>query len=407
MKNFLRKYPDIFKTLCLLLLILTFSCSKYEYRTIEEPAYLRVFNCLDYLTTISNKDSPVSYLTMLIDPEFDAVGVPIGGVIVGDFMDTRRLYAPPFPNYTGNVSTSNYEYPGSADVLVAPVLNGFNLSAWAQIPSGRHRIVFVFRPRTEVPFASLGERFRKQITIDTVINLDAGEVYTLNVIQQDYKTKENAIYLRQENFHKQAFDNQRVYVNFYNLSSNGYWQAPGNEKPRIRDSFDGSTEPSLGIRDTMNIYFSLYTGDAMSTNNFSLPNRIPGYADMLWGPLIRDQENNAVHPYYSFPLILNADIISLKSPLVPSFTFARPSIDPSQDITGTPLTELLTLVCDLTMQNPTLMTRRRSQPLYNPIVTTHSGGNREQSFATINTVEVINGSVYLTSVQRTFLPPVY
>jgi hypothetical protein len=43
----------------------------------------------------------------------------------------------------------------------------------------------------------------------------------------------------------------------------------------------------------------------------------------------------------------------------------------------------------------------------NMIVNIHSGTYNPRSFATVNTVEIVNGNVYLTTIQRKYAPPVY
>ncbi|HEX8021210.1 MAG TPA: hypothetical protein VF500_14800, partial [Mucilaginibacter sp.] len=83
------------------LLILASGCSKVEYRKIDSPAYLRVFNNLNYTISLQNKDEPVPFLTMLIDPQTDQDGMPVSAAIKGDFLDQRDPYAPPYPSHAG------------------------------------------------------------------------------------------------------------------------------------------------------------------------------------------------------------------------------------------------------------------------------------------------------------------
>ncbi len=45
--------------------------------------------------------------------------------------------------------------------------------------------------------------------------------------------------------------------------------------------------------------------------------------------------------------------------------------------------------------------------LPNLIVTTHSGVYNPRSFGTVNTIEIVNGSMHLITVQRVYDPPVY
>ncbi len=133
---------------------------------------------------------------MLIDPEMDGQGLPNNAGIVGDFLATRQLFSLSYPinaansDISGSVLSgrggasaslypSNFEYPGNAHVLTAPAINGFDLSAWAQIPSGKHRIMFIVRPQNNTPFKNLSALIRGNILIDTTVELAHGEVYTM------------------------------------------------------------------------------------------------------------------------------------------------------------------------------------------------------------------------------------
>lgn len=408
-KNY--KSKALMLAICLFCLLgISYSCSKFEYRTIEEPAYLRVFNCLYYKISAENP-MPTPYLTMLIDPQFDQNGIPIGAAIVGDFMDTRRPYAPPFPNYTGNVSKTNYDYPGNADVLVAPIMNGYNLSGWAQVPAGEHRVMFVFRPKNEVPFAELEERFRKQITVDTTFNLSPKEVYTMNVLQADFTSKKNMAYLRQETFYKQGFDTEKIYFNVYNLSSKGYWKAPNNQKD-VYPSFHGDRKPVPGIQDEMNIYTSLYDMPEVRTdlNNYisiSTFNKISGFENRFAGKVFHDLSGR-VTPYHSIPLFINKkpgqvwSNVGVQISLTAIYTADEGYVNYDY---GTQRMEISCIV-------PTYMDPYKNSYINvyeaNELpVTTHSGTNKKQSFATVNSIEVVNGKPYITSTQRTFPKPIF
>jgi hypothetical protein len=41
------------------------------------------------------------------------------------------------------------------------------------------------------------------------------------------------------------------------------------------------------------------------------------------------------------------------------------------------------------------------------VINIHSGTYNPRSFATVNTIEIINGRAYLTTVQRKYDPPIY
>jgi hypothetical protein len=192
------------------------------------PAYLRVFNVVPFALTPFNSAGATPFFTFLFDPKMDGNGVPSGGYIVGDFLGIRQLYCTSYSINEGNslnasldtsVTTSiNYEYPGEAHVLTAPPINGFDLSAWAQVPSGKHRVLFISRPQTDTAFANLSATIRKTVVIDTTIDLQAGEVYTLEAVARNLDSNTYGAYLRQEQFIHQSFSDSNMYVGVFNLS---------------------------------------------------------------------------------------------------------------------------------------------------------------------------------------------
>lgn len=384
-----------------LLALLITGCSKVEYAKIDEPAYLRVFNNLNYTIGLENKDEPVPYLTMLIDPELDASGMPVSAKIKGDFLDQREPYAPPYPSHVGSGTTvNNPEYPGRENVLVGPVLNGFDLSSWAQIPSGKHRVLFMFRPKNTVPFFNLDAKLKKTVMIDTTLVLDSKEVYTLHVLQKDYTSKRNGIYLRKENFHKLSLSDSLVYVNFYNMSAKGYWQADNNKK-------GGNSYPrgslSNGIKDQMNIFYSLYK------NAPSRLSPLTGYHGKYLTSLTRNSEILEVAPYYSFPLFADKASNGIYTDIWQRFDLLAPGMD----VTNIPYVgnQLQTdnnwapINCLLNGKSP--IGNDNGATLPNMIVNIHSGIYNPRSFATVNTIEIVNGYVYLTTIQRKYAPPIY
>jgi len=378
-------------------------CSKVEYTKIESPAYLRVFNDLNYVQTLDTKDQEIPFLTMLIDPVMDQDGMPVSTAILGDFLDQRAPYAPPYPSHIGNsTSVNNPEYPGKEDVLVAPVVNGFDLSSWAQIPSGSHRIVFMFRPKNTIPFFSLESRLKKKVLIDTTMVLDAQEVYTLHILQKDYVSKKNGILLRQENFHKLPLSDSLVYVNFYNLSAKGFWEADNVEKGG-NNYVKGAV--GNGIRDRMNIFYTLYRGnDAKSA--------VPNFTGNFLGEVKRNTGELTVNPYYSFPLFadplsdgIHTDVWQRLDVMAPGFAPASKPYggsDLNTDNNWAPLS----FYSNGTVK-PIQYGDDNSITLPNMIVNIHSGIYNPHSFATVNTIEFVNGNVYLTTVQRKYAPPIY
>lgn len=223
-------------------------CKKYmQAPEVGKPAYLRIFNDIPYSLDGTSAGQPLPFLTFLLDPKMDEKGVPGGGEIVGDFLATRQLYSLSYPINAGNVSQRvNYDYPGRLPVLTAPPINGLDLSAWAQVPSGRHRVMFVTRPFTDTPFANLPVKARQKILIDTTIDLQAGEVYTMETVATDLDKARYGLYLRKESFVHEKFDDDKIYISFYNLSG----------APRASAVYYGSASQSLYCRDTINVSYT-------------------------------------------------------------------------------------------------------------------------------------------------------
>ncbi len=213
-------------------------CKKYEIEPqVEDPAYIRVFNDLAIPKDFAHGQQASPFLAFLMDPQTDAAGIPSNAAIIGDFLGTRQLYSPSYAANEANSSVGNnttggplahqdppnltpvkYEYPGNEHVLTAPVINGFDLSAWAQVPSGKHRIMFVLRPQNAIVFKDLSPSIRSGILLDTTIMLEKGELYTLEVVSRDLDKGKYGLYIRKEQFIHQAFDANKQYVGFVNLS---------------------------------------------------------------------------------------------------------------------------------------------------------------------------------------------
>ncbi len=371
-------------------------CRKTDYTTVNEPAYIRVFNCLDYKITVDNKDAPQPFLTFLVDPELDAEGIPVKAAITGDFLDKRLAWSRPYPD-AGNTAVFQTEYPGTAKVLAGPILNGYDLSSWAQISSGKHRVMFFSRPLSTVPFFDLEKDWRRYKLIDTILDLQAQEVYTIHVLEQEAINKTPGIYVRNETFVKQPISDSLVYVNFYNLSSKGFFRY-GKIDPENR-----ANAYNLKIRDTMNVYATLVKYS--STGEIS---KIPGFTGNLMGSMIRSQEP-VVQPYYSFPLFPDTSsnrIFAGKANQV--FTFLLPGYSPLSnpfwqlEESGGLFTEL-----NIGPQRPAFAFSITADMNTGMVVTGRSGKYSNRSFATVNTIEYINGKFFLTTIQRKYEPPVY
>jgi hypothetical protein len=176
-------------------------------------------------------------------------------------------------------------------VLTAPSLGGFDLSAWAQVSSGQHRVLFVSRPQNYTAFASLSDSIRRRVLIDTTITLQTGEVYTMEALLMNIDASRYGIYLRHEDFTKQSFDANKNYLSFYNLSS-------------VRSSFSGlALSPSTYFfPDTMNVYYTCYTFNDAGTpfgGNYFSP--LTGFNNNFIASIDGTLQPNA--GYYSLPVL--------------------------------------------------------------------------------------------------------
>lgn len=400
------------------IMIAAAGCKKVEYTTINNPAYVRVFNDLNYTQNYADKLAKYPDLCMIINPVLAADGTPTGGDVIADFLDKRAPYAPPYPSHSGNsTSLQNPEYPGKANVLVGPILNGFDLSSWAQMPSGKLRFMFFYRPYNEIPFFQLDRQLQQDVLLDTTLNLDAQEVYTLHVLQRDYVTKKKGVILRKETFQKLPLADTLAYVNFYNYSSKGYWQADESQKPTGGANLLRSFKS--GVKDEMNIYMSIYNGQVTPVSPTNSP-VITNYDRKYIGRLIRDADGSQVNPYVSFPIWVAPKADSIKTDIWQRFDFLAPGLD----IMNTPYRvagnntnystygNFAAVNCLL---NGTLTTTTLTANTYfqnatmvpNMLVNIASGTQKSKTFATVNTIEVINSNVYLMTVQRKYPAPTY
>ncbi len=230
----------------LAMLSIVMACQKFnKVSSLSSPAYIRVFNDISNRVDILHKNNANSVLTFIMDPDATPDKIPLGGKIVADYLNTRYLYSLSYSSLAANSgksinsipitvkgnqdsistaysrtesSTRHFEYPGSAHVQTAPIINGLDLSAWAQVSSGTHRIVFISRPITITPFSDLVATDRNRVIVDTTVDLKAGEVYTLEAVNSDQDSNKYSLYIRQEDFIHQKFSLDNNYVSFYNLS---------------------------------------------------------------------------------------------------------------------------------------------------------------------------------------------
>ncbi len=389
------------------ILLVLAGCRKVDYTLIDQPAYLRVFNDLNYAQSMDAKDSKYPSLCMIINPVLDAGGMPTGGEVVGDFLDKRDTYAPPYPSHVGNsTSVQNPEYPGKEDVLVGPILNGFDLSSWAQVRSGKLRIMFFYRPFNTTPFFELDDRLKHDVLVDTTLTLTAKEVYTLHVLQKDFLTKQTGLLLRQENFHKLPLSDTMAYVNFYNYSAKGFWQADyslKNQDVSLR-SF------KYGVKDTMNIFLTLYKGQTTPDKSPFIKNFRGNYL----GTMIRNADAGSVNPYYDFPLWADTSADGIRTDIWERLEFLVQGLDISDHpyISGGLSNTYANYAAAYCLLNGKVQIGGSSPlgsgvPLPNLLVSLHSGIDNPRTFATVSTIEIVNSHIYLTTIQRKYPGPVY
>lgn len=396
--------------------MLSAGCRKSEYNKVDQAAYLRVFNTLNYVIDISTKGKPVPFLTMLIDPQFSGDKKVTGATMMGDFLDTRSRYAPPASNAAGT-SYINTEFPGKLKIPAAPIINGFDLSGWAQVPSGKHRFVFYTRPLNAIPFFELteAERQSQQVLADTILDLTAGEVYTMNLLEKDVlgDTLSTLVYLRQEQFTKMAFADSLIYFNFYNLSAEGYVEA----HPEGSVSIDYTHQTGTAIKNQVNIVYSLFRDDVLypyTIENGQEPRMgytpIDGHIDIPLQSLERSLQP-VVAPYNTIPLFAGKDT----SGGIMNRQWMRLTVRPPGGGAGeNRYSPANGLIISFTNESDEGRTQIRSGGighapgflLPNLVRQAASGPYRQRSFATVSSIEFINKKIYLTSIQRTYPPPV-
>ncbi|RPD39394.1 hypothetical protein [Chitinophaga barathri] len=279
-----------------------FSCYKYkELEEEKEPAYLRVFNSIAFSADATSPRRALPFFTFMMDPETDADGVPTQAKTMCDFLTTRQLYSSSYPMNEANSSEGtyvidesgtkifsnsplNFEYPGNAHVLTAPAINGFDMSAWAQIPSGRHRIMFISRPKNDVPFTSLSKEIRKQVVIDTVVEFQKGEVYTMQILSEDPDNNTVRLYVRREQFIHQAFEEDKLYVGYLNLSG---------KRPRLAADHFISVFP-----EKVRISYSYKTHDDVKRGTY---HPLPGFNNVFY-TILNTRQDTTVN-YMTLPLL--------------------------------------------------------------------------------------------------------
>ncbi|WP_207426623.1 hypothetical protein [Pedobacter sp. SYSU D00535] len=206
-----------FYILSFILAVLLFvSCEKEDMKPLDNAAYIRAFQGQ---TNFGLGEGPMG-----------AVGIPTGNpklyfIIDGDFtrqdqhpfgassaeaLWPRSNFQAGFYRYSG---TSTTEFPGNKTFNpVGPSINKADLSAWMQIEPGKHRFTFLRYDESQKPF-----RYKKEsIVLDTILELSAGQYYTLQSISSDLDdhTKYQLQVLR-ENMSHDFNDSTKIYLSFF------------------------------------------------------------------------------------------------------------------------------------------------------------------------------------------------
>lgn len=393
----------------------------YKYKELDpgtDTAYMRVFNSVAVVPDVLQGGGVSSFFTFLMDPETDANGIPVNAGVMGDFLTTRQLYSTSRPINAGNSSEGqyvidrygrkvysttplNYEYPGNAHVLTAPAINGFDLSAWAQIPAGKHRIVFVNRPRNSIAFPNLSQEIRNQVLVDTVIDFEKDEVYTLQILSRDLDKNQFGLYVRKEQFTHQAYEEDKIYVGFINLSGVMPKQAELSfasvfpEKTSIRYSYktldrSTSTYPSLPGYD--NIFYTNLTEKMNTDINYMMLPLLPRNYFF---------EKDTLRTYYRVDDLNTAGRALNSLPYV-EFTFGD-SERPGKVVTVVQYSADPAVYniyrYDPFLSSPDQPVKVNVAPNLNLIT---SAGNKYQVSATLNIMEIVYDRIYMMRVQRGF-----
>ena len=409
-------------------------CYKYkELQQVPNAAYLRVFNSLPFTVDALHAGQAAPFLCFLVDPVLDADGLPNGGAIVGDWLQTRNLFS---LSYAADAATAmnaqskasqinaglpaqdvvnaNYEYPGKLHVLTAPAMNGMDLSAWAQVPSGKHRFVFVARPQDNRPFGGLPGTLRKTVIIDTTLDLEPGEVYTMNALATDIDKNQYGVNVRQEQFVHEDFDPARMYATFYNLSG---------VRPYL------ATDPHFPLywyyADTMMISYTCWINDDNLSNGVANPQwPLTGSNNVYMATVYRGKTNGVFTslPFLSRDYYFDQQGVlrtwtylnpgsATKSGTLPYFSFKFTDASPVRAQYGTyPL-----LLCSAdpavynTLENSINIST--GSPLQGPnpsliyqpnLFGVVQSGGAVNVYPTVNIFEIINDRVYLMQLQRDF-----
>jgi hypothetical protein len=203
-----------------LMLLLLAGCKKYEQvPATGQAAYFRLFNGLTNLSHSSNdlvtplQDRPVSArLSVFIDPATDSNGI-LNTAAIADNLYPKGFFYTPHPDVAGTRVYFDPDYPGSKVVETSPVTNGLDLSRWATIASGKHRIVFTALP-IGITTASQVNSIRFNTLVDTTVDMRPGHYYSLEPLNDSARFR---LYFRDEGFENSHFDTSKINVRFINM----------------------------------------------------------------------------------------------------------------------------------------------------------------------------------------------
>lgn len=372
---------------CLVAAVCLGSCSKYpELKPQSQASYLRVFNSLNY--TQGTGGLPPNEMTLLIDPVMDKNGLPVDAAVVGDYITERDPFSSSYPAHAGNIAvTKQSEWPGSLPVLTAPTINGLDLSAWAQVPSGKHRIMLMGRQSADTPFNHLPASARTSVIADTTVTFTPGEVYTMEAVVFDFATVRTGAYLRNENFTKIPFSTRENYLSFYCLTAANMSPNGGN----------GAFDPPL--------YLSYSLWSPLCTN--SSYTGITKYSCVWPAPVVnhvylRTISNSfgSAAPYDSLPMPPLSDFLNPDNSFVDSNYRPFPEFDIADGRTGT--SPLYIGV------SPDLGGYPFGGGFTFPQGLAIAASNSQQImvYPSVNIIELVNGTAYLMQLHRTFDPPI-
>ncbi len=398
-------------------------CKKYDVSpSLADPAYIRVFNNLSNTVDALHNTQAAPFLTFLADPKTDAAGLPEDAAIVGDYLTTRQLFSLSYPINEGNSSVGNgtiggqlnqpdppvlypqnYEYPGNAHVLTATAINGFDLSAWAQITSGKHRIMFVVRPQNSTPFKGLSTAQRSNILVDTTVTLEKGEVYTLEVVSRDLDKSKYGLYIRKEKFIHEAFEANKIYTGFVNLSG----KTPVDTKYGSDFFFPDKVKISCT--------YSIPNDPATGTGSNHYFNPLQGYDNVYYTTLTTKMDTEI--PYLALPLLPESaffyqgiirrygNFAKFDTGNMPFVQFTL--VDADKPVIGGDGVDNPTDFTLTSSQDPAIYNNYNANttsiskytPNLNLVVNT---GSSYHIYSTLNIMEMVYDRVYLMQIQRDF-----